>query len=35
MPGVKIKRPEKDLKWVTDKVKDLGVWISSHTAVDI
>ena len=27
--------PEKDLKLVTDKVKALGVWISSDTAVSM
>ena len=27
--------PEKDLKWVTDKIKALGVWISSDTAVSM
>jgi len=25
--------PEKDLKWVIDKVKALGVWLSLETAV--
>ena len=25
--------PEKDLKWVTDKLKALGVWISSDPMV--
>ena len=27
--------PEKDLKWVTDKLKALGVWISSDTMVSM
>ena len=27
--------PEKDVKWITDKVKALGVWISSDTAVSM
>ena len=27
--------PEKDLKWVTDKLKVLGVWISSDPIVSI
>ena len=27
--------PEKDLKWVTDKLKALGVWISSDPMVSM
>jgi len=35
--GVKINYgcPEKDLKWVTDKLKALGVWISSDPMVSM